>query len=226
LAAILIAIRPHAAQWHFSWETYTLSQSKVLNAADPAGIIANGGYPFTAVNGFKFNAPNFAQCSSPYVVTCTVRMFTSLMYVNYRISGLDNLSFRGEFYNDMEGQRTGTKTRYLEFGLGWQHWLSPQVELRPEVSYYRSLDANAFNGNFNAVTPYGNPHLPHKGLFLGRLDGSDLAFDQPCVPPKASRRPSRPARRHHRGAGRRHRMIIVFIYLHAMTRLDFICANE
>ena len=28
---------------------------------------------------------------------------------------------------------------------------SPQIELRPEVSYYRSLDAPAFNGNFNAI---------------------------------------------------------------------------
>ena len=64
---------------------------------------------------------------------------------------MDNLSFRAEFYDDMEGQRTGTKTRYVEFGVGWQHWFSPQVELRPEVSYYRSLDANAFNGNSNAV---------------------------------------------------------------------------
>jgi hypothetical protein len=149
-------------QWHFSWETYTLSQSKVLNLADPAGIIANGGWPFSATNGFKFNAPNFAQCSSPYVVTCTARVFTSLMYVNYRINGLNNLSFRGEFYNDMEGQRTGVKTRYVEFGVGWQHWLSPQVEFRPEVSYYRSLDANAFNGNFNAVNPTGLPIAPNR----------------------------------------------------------------
>jgi Putative beta-barrel porin-2, OmpL-like. bbp2 len=140
-------------QWHFAWETYTLDQHNVLYAADPLGIIANGGYPFTVQNGVRFNAPNFAQCASPYVVTCTARVFTSLMYMNYRISGLDNLSFRGEFYNDMQGQRTGTKTRYVESGVGLQHWLSPQVELRPEVSYYRSLDANAFNGNFNAPIP-------------------------------------------------------------------------
>jgi hypothetical protein len=43
------------------------------------------------------------------------------------------------------------KTRYIETGIGWQHWMSPQVELRPEVSYYHSLDANAFNGNPNAA---------------------------------------------------------------------------
>jgi hypothetical protein len=34
-------------QWHFSWETYTLGQNKVLNVADPAHIIANNGFPFT-----------------------------------------------------------------------------------------------------------------------------------------------------------------------------------
>ncbi len=137
-------------QWHFSWETYTLGQNKVLNAADPAGIIANSGWPFNVQNGFKFNAPNFAQCSSPYVVTCEARVFTSVMYLNYRINGLNNISFRGEFYNDMQGQRTGVKTRYVESGIGWQHWLSPQVEFRPEVTWYHSLDANAFNGNSNA----------------------------------------------------------------------------
>ena len=72
------------------------------------------------------------------------------MYLNWHFALLDNLSFRAEFYNDMEGQRTGTKTRYVEFGLGWQHWFSPQIELRPEITYYNSLDADAFNGNFNA----------------------------------------------------------------------------
>ena len=49
----------------------------------------------------------------------------------------------------MHGQRTGTQTRYLEFALGVQHWLSPQFELRPELAYYNSLDAKAFNGNSN-----------------------------------------------------------------------------
>ena len=57
----------------------------------------------------------------------------------------------------MQGQRTGTKTRYVEFGVGWQHWYSPQVEIRPEITYYRSLDANAFNGNSNAAAAAGGP---------------------------------------------------------------------
>jgi hypothetical protein len=38
-------------------------------------------------------------------------------------------------------------------GIGRQHWSSPQIEIRPEVSYYKSLDANAFNGNANLGIP-------------------------------------------------------------------------
>jgi hypothetical protein len=37
--------------------------------------------------------------------------------------------------------------------LAWQHWLSPQIEVRLEIAYYRSLNANAFNGNANAGIP-------------------------------------------------------------------------
>ena len=33
------------------------------------------------------------------------------------------------------------RPRYVETGIGWQHWFSPQIEIRPEVSYYKSLDA-------------------------------------------------------------------------------------
>jgi hypothetical protein len=149
--------------WHLSWETYTLAQYNVLNITDPAGIIANGGYPFTPANGFNFNAPNFAICSNPAAVTCTARSVASVMYINYQFSPLDNVSFRPEYFDDMEGQRTGTKTRYVDFGIGWQHWLSPQVEFRPEVTYYRALDAPAFNGNFNAL-PVAIPPTKYSAL--------------------------------------------------------------
>jgi hypothetical protein len=141
-------------KWHFSWEMYTLGQKNVLNANNSTvqnQIIANGGFPFSTANGFAFNAPGTAQCSNPNVLTCDARSYATVMYLNYQFSPLDNISFRPEFFDDMEGQRTGVKTRYVDFGIGWQHWFSPQVEIRPEVTYYRSLDAPAFNGNSNAT---------------------------------------------------------------------------
>ncbi len=148
-------------KWHFSWEMYSLSQNNVLNAnnnthtlgvpglTDVQAILANGGFPFSTAAGMPFNAPNLAQCANPTVLTCKAEDFATVMYLNYQFSPLDNISFRPEFFNDMQGQRTGTKTRYVDFGIGWQHWFSPQIEVRPEVTYYRSLDAPAFNGNFN-----------------------------------------------------------------------------
>jgi hypothetical protein len=149
-------------EWHFSWETYTLSERNVLNgdATSPAAtIIANNGFPFTAANGITYNAPNFAMCHDPNALTCTARTFTSLIYLNYQPTKLDNFSLRAEFYDDMEAQRTAALggTRILEFALGWQHWLSPQIEMRPEVAYYKALDSEVFNANpFLGLPPTRN----------------------------------------------------------------------
>jgi hypothetical protein len=137
-------------QWHVSFESYNLHQNNVLNANNPAAVaaFAAGGTPFSP-QVMAFNSPFFAQCSSALVFACKAEVQTYLMYLNYKPSPLDNISYRLEFYDDKQGQRTGTKTRYVETGIGWQHWFSPQIEIRPEVSFYKALDANAFNGNSN-----------------------------------------------------------------------------
>lgn len=145
-------------QWHISFETYNLHQNNVLNANNPAAMAAYaaGGTPFSP-QYLPFNAPGLAQCSSATVFACTASVQTYLAYLNYKASPLDNISYRIEFYDDKQGQRTGVKTRYVETGIGWQHWFSPQIEIRPEVSYYKSLDANAFNGNSNlGIAPTKN----------------------------------------------------------------------
>jgi hypothetical protein len=72
------------------------------------------------------------------------------LYVNYSPNKLNNFSLRTEYFNDPYGQRTGTPTAYVDAALSWQHWFSPQIEMRPEIGYYRSLNNPAFNGNLNA----------------------------------------------------------------------------
>jgi putative OmpL-like beta-barrel porin-2 len=146
-------------QWHISFETYNEHQQNVPNQNNPlvsnaagTGFFNLGGTPFSP-QYMPFNSPFLAQCKSPQVLECTASYQTFLTYVNYRITPLDNISYRAEFVDDLQGQRTGTRTRYVETGIGWQHWFSPQIEMRPEVSYYRSLDAFAFNGNFNLGIP-------------------------------------------------------------------------
>jgi hypothetical protein len=145
-------------QWHISFESYTESQRNVPNASNPTvqTIVAANGTPFSPLF-MPFNAPNMAVCSNATVLTCTARSVGAVTYLNYSPEPLDNFSFRPEFYDDMQGQRTGVKARYYGIGLGWQHWLSPQIEFRPEVLYYYSADRPAFNGNSNAgIAPTKN----------------------------------------------------------------------
>ena len=145
-------------QWHISFESYNEHQNNVPNLNNPAAlaIIANGGTPFSP-QYMPFNAPGAAFCKSTVTLTCTATYQTFLTYLNYKVTPLDNISYRAEFVDDLQGQRTGTATRYIETGIGWQHWFSPQIEIRPEVSYYRSLDAVAFNGNSNlGIAPNKN----------------------------------------------------------------------
>jgi Putative beta-barrel porin-2, OmpL-like. bbp2 len=145
-------------QWHISFETYNEHQDNVPNLNNPAAvaIIAGGGTPFSP-QYIPFNAPGGAFCSNAAVLSCTASVQTYLTYVNYRPTTLDNISYRIEYFDDQQGQRTGVKTAYIETGIGWQHWFSPQIEIRPEVSYYKSLNANAFNGNSNlGIAPNKN----------------------------------------------------------------------
>jgi hypothetical protein len=159
-------------QWHISFETYNLHQNNVPNALNPAvtgplGLFTLGGTPFSP-QYLPFNSPFLAQCSNTVVLACTASVQTFLTYLNYKPTPLDNISWRLEFYDDKQGQRTGTKTRYAETGIGWQHWFSPQIEIRPEFTFYKSLDAPAFNGNAN----FGIP--PNKNFAL--VGAADVIF--------------------------------------------------
>ena len=56
-----------------------------------------------------------------------------------------------EFVDHKQGQRAPRSA--IETGIGWQHGFSPQIEIRRKVSYHRSLEAFAFNGNANFNIP-------------------------------------------------------------------------
>jgi len=141
-------------QWHIAFEVYNTRQNNVPNLNNPiaAAAVANGGTPFSP-QYTPFNAPNAAQCNSTTVLTCTADQQAFLLYVNYSPNKLNNFTLRTEYFDDMEGQRTGIKTQYVDAALGWQHWFSPQIEIRPEIGYYRSINANAFNGDANLGIP-------------------------------------------------------------------------
>jgi len=61
-------------------------------------------------------------------------------YLNFELDPKNMLSFRNEYYRDLQGQRTGFATRYSSHTLGLTHWVSQDLELRPEIRYERSYD--------------------------------------------------------------------------------------
>jgi hypothetical protein len=134
--------------WHLSFEFYDEHQNGVPNGLNPTvqAIYAAGGTPFSP-QYIAFNSPNLAQCKNTSALRCTATAIGVVAYLNYSPDPLNNFSFRPEYYADPQGQRTGVRADYYEFTFGWQHWLSPQIEFRPEIGYWRSINALAFNGN-------------------------------------------------------------------------------
>ena len=147
-------------KWHISLETYNLYEKDVPNALNPTvqTIYANGGTPFSPQRT-PFNAPDLAQCNNATVLRCSAHAQSGLAYLNFTPGPLDNFSLRAEYLDDEKGQRTGVKTRYVAAAIGWQHWLSPQFEIRPEFDYYKALDADAFDGNSNLGIAPSKRHM-------------------------------------------------------------------
>lgn len=143
--------------WHIASEIYNEHQNNVPNAnnAIVQNVYANGGSPFSSVF-MPFNAPNLAQCRGSSVLTCKASATGFVTYLNYSPDPMNNFSIRPELFFDPQGQRTGTAARYANLALGWQHWFSPQLEVRPEIAFYHA-NRPAFNGNSNAgVSPSKN----------------------------------------------------------------------
>jgi hypothetical protein len=145
-------------RWHISYEIYDIFEHRIPNANNPTAEAAylNGGTPFSP-QYVPFNGPTPVSCHGAAAIRCTAHAVGTTFYLNYQASPFDNISVRPEYYYDPEGWRTGIRTEYVNISLGWQHWFSPQIEVRPEVGYYRSLSALAFNGNSAAgIAPNKN----------------------------------------------------------------------
>ena len=67
-------------------------------------------------------------------------------FIELKVLEKNFLSFRTDFLDDYQGQRTGFATSYMSFTLGLTHFISSAIEVRPEVRY-----ETAFSG-----TPYNN----------------------------------------------------------------------
>ena len=164
-AAFTNAHRKIIRWWHLAFEFYDNYANGIPNANNPiaAAAYAKGGTPFSP-QYMPYNGPTPVNCHSAVVIRCKGRAIGTTGYINYQVTPLDNISFRPEYYYDDVGWRTGTRGAFVNWGIGWQHWLSPQIELRPEVDWDRSINAKAFNGNANAGIP-GDKNYTVLGAF-------------------------------------------------------------
>jgi hypothetical protein len=155
-------------QWHNDFESYYISENGVPNLRNPTAlaIFQGGGTPFSPQN-VPFNAPNLAYCGNSSELKCDVHAIGVLDYINYTPDPLNNFTWRTEWYDDPDGWRTGTggRTQYYDIGLSWQHWFSPQIEVRPEITYWRSSGTAAFNGN------------PERGIAPTKKNTAEFASD-------------------------------------------------
>lgn len=90
---------------------------------------------------------NPALCPPP-ATECTAGVYSAALYLMYQLTDRDYIGLRSEAFDDVRGQRTGFASWYSEVTLGWTHWLSPSIEVRPEFRYDHSYNAAAYdNGN-------------------------------------------------------------------------------
>jgi hypothetical protein len=96
--------------------------------------------------------------SCNYVIPGRSDSWSLLGFLEKKWTENDFSSFRAEFFNDFQGQRTGFITPYLEFTLGLTHVFGNVLKLRPEVRFDTALNA----------TPYDNGN--RKSLVMGLVD--------------------------------------------------------
>jgi Putative beta-barrel porin-2, OmpL-like. bbp2 len=123
------------AKWHMDYESWYQYESHTPNIFNPA-----------AASLLILNA-NGAWCKTPQQLTCYAPEWTVLNYTLRQLKSHDFLAFRDEFFDDLRGQRTGIKGRYVEYGLSWNHWIGSTMVFRPELRWEHNFDNPAYDGS-------------------------------------------------------------------------------
>jgi hypothetical protein len=97
------------------------------------------------------NIPGYGPGGTPGVagslsLSGNAGAFGIVNYLNVQLDAANMISFRNEWYDDEKGQRTGFPTHYTSHTLGLTHWVSQDLELRPELRFEHSYDVPAYDG--------------------------------------------------------------------------------
>jgi hypothetical protein len=150
-------------KWHTGWESWYQYERNTPNVNNPNVGLQNSGAPYSTL----IYGANGARCNNTKELTCFAPEWASVNYIEYQSGPHDYISFRTEVFDDIRGQRTGTKGWYTEHLLGWGHWIGTTVLFRPEVRW-----EHIYNPNTGLPAP--NNELP--GAFDNGIRHSQLTF--------------------------------------------------
>jgi Putative beta-barrel porin-2, OmpL-like. bbp2 len=118
------------ADWHTKTEAYFMWQRDAVVGGTPSiGPVRS----FGGGGGIGADIPGLSKT------------YGIVNYTMYKLSRRDFFTLRNEWWRDEQGERTGFASNYTSHTFGWTHQLSDVLALRPEVGYYHSYDAKAFD---------------------------------------------------------------------------------
>ena len=132
------------ATWHTDTEGWYQYERDVpnVNYGGPGGYAAiTGPAPITGANG--------AVCETTVQTHCYAPDFAIVNYVEHEFNNHHaSLNIRNEFFDDLKGQRTGTKTKYSEHLVGLDLWVGSTITVRPELRLEHSYDRPAYDSPY------------------------------------------------------------------------------
>jgi hypothetical protein len=105
--------------WHTATESWYQYERSTPNLNNPnVGLI--GGTVPDAILIFDANG---ARCNNTTEVTCFAPEWAMVNYLEDQLNAHNYISLRNEVFDDIRGQRTGTKGWYTEHLFAWGHWV-------------------------------------------------------------------------------------------------------
>jgi len=86
------------------------------------------------------------------------RTYGTVNYTMFLLSKRDFITVRNEVWRDEEGERSGFPGTYTSHTIGLTHNFTPELQIRPEIGYYRNWTMPAFDLG------------TRKGMLLGGVD--------------------------------------------------------
>ena len=130
--------------WHSSTESWYQYERDTPNLNNPnVGLIGS-----TAPDPILIFGANGARCNNATETTCYAPEWAVVNYLEDQINPHNYISIRNEVFDDIRGQRTGTKGWYTEHLFGWGHWIGTTVLFRPEVRW-----EHIYNPNLGLTAP-------------------------------------------------------------------------